>query len=226
MKDKLAPSLEAWILFDATTDVKYIKMNPADGSLAIFDTEEAAMRAKSLTHGTDYERCEYYSVPQPTPEVQEEPVAWVTEDTVEGQEVNGKPRRIWWENSEGVGTPIYITPQPSFQLPNFATDPDDSDEGASLMDHGFKWGWNSCLEAVAKAMRSAEQQSAPDVSGLVKALEEIINPVRFMQERLEEGMRLNGMAAVQLAEDAEYLRDIAIAALEAYRKQQEPNHDD
>ena len=35
------PTLVAWILFDTTTDKKYIKMNPADGSLAIFDTEEA-----------------------------------------------------------------------------------------------------------------------------------------------------------------------------------------
>lgn len=63
------PTLEAWVLYDATTDVKYIKMNPLDGSLAIFDTEEAAMEAKRLTYGTDYERCEYYSAPQPTPEV-------------------------------------------------------------------------------------------------------------------------------------------------------------
>jgi hypothetical protein len=40
-----------------------------------------------------------------------------------------------------------------------------------------------------------------------------------MQERLEEGEQLNGMVAVQLAEDAEYLRDIAIAALTTYRDQ-------
>lgn len=106
-----------------------------------------------------------------------EPVAWVTADTVDGQVVNGKPRRIWWENNEGVGMPIYGTTQPT------------------------------------------EQQPAPDVSALVEALEEIIHPVRFMQERLEEGERLNGMAAVQLAEDASYLRDIAIAALAAHRKQ-------
>lgn len=62
-------------------------------------------------------------------------------------------------------------------------------------------------------------ENAPDVAGLVEALEEIIHPVRFMQERLEEGERLNGMAAVQLAEDASYLRGIAIAALAAHRKQ-------
>lgn len=47
------------------------------------------------------------------PAVQGEPVAWVTADTVDGQTVNGKPRRIWWENNEGVGLPIYATPQPA-----------------------------------------------------------------------------------------------------------------
>lgn len=64
MKDKLAPTLVAWILFDTTTDKKYIKMNPADGSLAIFDSEEAAIAAKKTHYGTDYKRCEYYSAPQ------------------------------------------------------------------------------------------------------------------------------------------------------------------
>lgn len=56
-------TLVAWVLYDSTTDVKYIKMNPVDGSLAIFDNEEAAKLAKSLNSGTDYERCEYYSAP-------------------------------------------------------------------------------------------------------------------------------------------------------------------
>ena len=63
------PTLVAWFLYDATADVKYIKMNPTDGSLAIFDTEEAAMAAKRLHPGTDYKRCEYYSNPKPAPEV-------------------------------------------------------------------------------------------------------------------------------------------------------------
>lgn len=40
------------------------------------------------------------------------PVAWVTADTVDGQTVNGKPRRIWWENNDGVGMPIYASPLP------------------------------------------------------------------------------------------------------------------
>lgn len=63
------PTLVVWVLYDATTDVKYIKMNPANGSLAIFDTEEAAITAKRLNYGTDYKRCEYYSAPQTAPEV-------------------------------------------------------------------------------------------------------------------------------------------------------------
>ena len=54
---------------------------------------------------------------------------------------------------------------------------------------------------------------------LVTALEEIISPIPYMEKRLEEGERLNGLVAVQLAEDAEYLRDIAYKAVTSYRKQ-------
>ena len=59
------PTLVVWVLYDATTDEKYIKMYPTNGSLAIFDNEEAAITAKRLNYGTDYKRCEYYSAPQP-----------------------------------------------------------------------------------------------------------------------------------------------------------------
>ena len=68
------------------------------------------------------------------------------------------------------------------------------------------------------SVRIAEHP-APEVAKLVEALEEIVNPVRFMRERLEEGEQLNGMVAVQLAKDAEYLKGIAIAALATHRKQ-------
>ena len=60
---------------------------------------------------------------------------------------------------------------------------------------------------------------SPSVSALVDALEEISDPIRFMQERLEEGESLSGMAAVQLAKDASYLRGIVRAALATYRSQ-------
>src|SRR5690554_6098583 len=51
------------------------------------------------------------------------PMAWVTADTVDGQAVNGKPRRIWWENNEGVGMPIYAAPQPTEQREPVASAP-------------------------------------------------------------------------------------------------------
>jgi len=86
--------------------------------------------------------------------------------------------------------------------------------------------WPNCAATDYAHMLAAAPQApaAPDVAGLVEALEEIVNPVRFMQERLEEGERLNGMAAVQLAENASYLRGIAIAVLAAHQKR-ETSHD-
>lgn len=75
------------------------------------------------------------------------------------------------------------------------------------------------IEPLYTAPQPAEQQ--PDVTQLVEALEEISDPIRFMEERLEEGERLNGMAAVQLAGDASYLRGIARSVLAAYQKREE-----
>ena len=40
----------------------------------------------------------------------QEPVAWVSEDVCEGQYINGRPRKIWWECEKGVGTAFYTTP--------------------------------------------------------------------------------------------------------------------
>ena len=41
----------------------------------------------------------------------QEPVAWVLEDVCEGQYIDGRPRKIWWECSKGVGTAFYTHPQ-------------------------------------------------------------------------------------------------------------------
>ena len=41
---------------------------------------------------------------------EQEPVAWVSEDVCDGQFINGRPRKIWWECSKGVGTAFYTTP--------------------------------------------------------------------------------------------------------------------
>ena len=40
----------------------------------------------------------------------QEPVAWVKEDVCDGQYIDGRPRKIWWECKKGVGTAFYTTP--------------------------------------------------------------------------------------------------------------------
>ena len=41
---------------------------------------------------------------------EQEPVVWVSEDVCEGQYIDGRPRKIWWECEKGVGTAFYTTP--------------------------------------------------------------------------------------------------------------------
>ena len=43
-----------WVLYDANAEHTYIKMYADDGSLAVFDNEEYAKKAKSIFSGTDY----------------------------------------------------------------------------------------------------------------------------------------------------------------------------
>jgi len=50
------------------------------------------------------------SQPQPPQRTEQEPVAWVSEDVCEGQYIDGRPRKIWWECEKGVGTAFYTTP--------------------------------------------------------------------------------------------------------------------
>ena len=102
----------------------------------------------------------------------------------------------------------------------------NEDEALSLAERTFSTEIDEQLaeDIIQYATRLHEryqvnQQPTPDVGELIVALEEIIHPVRFMQARLEEGEQLNGMVAVQLTKDPEYLKDIAKAALANYRKQ-------
>ena len=108
---------------------------------------------------------------------------------------------------------MLAAPQPSFQLPDFATSPDDSDEGASLWDHGFKTGWNSCLEDVAKTLQSTTQQPTPEVVVLVEALEKI---AAFQPKDI-----LCGSGWKEWNRAGEYASSIALAALTAYCKLEE-----
>jgi hypothetical protein len=43
----------------------------------------------------------------------------------------------------------------------------------------------------------------------ISALKEIVEPITYMKKRLEPDERLNGQMAVQMANDPEYLKDIA-----------------
>ena len=48
----------------------------------------------------------------------QEPVAWVAEDVCEGQYIDGRPRKIWWECEKSVGTAFYAhLPQRTEQEP-------------------------------------------------------------------------------------------------------------
>ena len=48
--------------------------------------------------------------PQPPQRTEQEPVAWVSEAVCDGQYIDGRPRKIWWECKKGVGTVFYTTP--------------------------------------------------------------------------------------------------------------------
>ena len=49
-----------WVLFDATGPERFIKKDVSDGTLAFFDSEGEAQRAKRRHPGTDYKLVEYY----------------------------------------------------------------------------------------------------------------------------------------------------------------------
>ena len=48
---------------------------------------------------------------------------------------------------------------------------------------------------------------------LREALERIANPIAYMERNLKEDERLNGMMAIQISNNAEYLKGIAEAAI-------------
>lgn len=71
------------------------------------------------------------------------------------------------------------------------------------------------LETLIKS-KSLQEPKAPEP--LVEALEEIVNPLKYMQDDLKEGEVLNGIMAIQLSDSAAYLKEIARKALSNYKK--------
>ena len=49
---------------------------------------------------------------------EQEPVAWVAEAVCDGQYIDGRPRKIWWECNKGVGTAFYTRPPQRKPLTN------------------------------------------------------------------------------------------------------------
>ena len=49
---------------------------------------------------------------------EQEPVAWVAEAVCDGQYIDGRPRKIWWECKKGVGTAFYTAPPQHKPLTN------------------------------------------------------------------------------------------------------------
>lgn len=67
--------------------------------------------------------------------------------------------------------------------------------------------------AIAAADAGAKAVVEECDSVLRTALEEIVNPIKFMRERLKPDEVLNGLMAVRLSESASYLQEIAKRAL-------------
>lgn len=65
-------------------------------------------------------------------------------------------------------------------------------------------------QAAAACFELAKQMQEP----YIKALQEIVEPIKFLQDRLKEGEQLNGAMAVTLSKDANYLKEIAKKALQ------------
>jgi hypothetical protein len=78
-------------------------------------------------------------------------------------------------------------------------------------------GEQSCGEWDDKTIREDAVKVAAFVRkesvALVRALEEIAYPIRAMQDRLKLDEKLDGIAAVAVANNADYLRAIALHAL-------------
>ncbi len=81
---------------------------------------------------------------------------------------------------------------------------------------------DSILAAMEAYAIQKENQREDNGSGYKRALEEIVSPIKFMQNRLQEGERLNGEYAIMLAKDANYLQSIAKKALEEPPSYNEP----
>ena len=79
--------------------ISCLGLDPIDPLRLLVDDVIEALREHAM--------CEVQRLGQ---EIEQEPVMWVSEDVCEGQLINGRPRKIWWECDKGVGTAFYTHP--------------------------------------------------------------------------------------------------------------------
>lgn len=88
----------------------------------------------------------------------------------------------------------------------------------------MKNAWNILainLYHTRESIRKAESTPPATSNELLEALEKIAYPIKHFQEQAEkEGCKLDGRAAIALSNDANWLKGIAIAAIQQNKKQE------
>jgi len=135
--------------------------------------EALKMAIEALLYGTDHtnavkackEALEAEQVCQEDSRVHQndvpaqQPVAWVAEDVLDKQFVEGRPRRVWYECNEGVGFKIYTRPHQDGTSPSeardkeFVTFNEHSDELAEVLIALKEW-------VISAEMRLAKLEQA------------------------------------------------------------------
>ena len=82
---------------------------------------------------------------------------------------------------------------------------------------------NARLREENDLQRASIQELSKQVAKLQLTLQEIANPIKFLQQRADEqGGKLNGLFAINLATDAGYLKGLAKKALAEIETKPEP----
>jgi hypothetical protein len=101
---------------------------------------------------------------------------------------------------------------------------EDTDSAFERLLPSYKFGENEDAELLYQVindsyahmitLQNRVKELESDRSRFVAALDEIANPIKHMQIRAEaDGAQLNGMMAIQIAKDPEYLKQIAARVL-------------
>jgi hypothetical protein len=111
MIEAMKQALEAleWIVRVNAMDYEY-KQKAAEPITALRQAIEQAEKESTLQEITDIGQWDTSDMAHRSGgmSVEQEPVAWVSDaDFVEGQFVEGRARRVWWECNTGVGQPLY-----------------------------------------------------------------------------------------------------------------------